>query len=141
MQLESFLDVTNALADVMTQEAIAVQQVPLPDLKPIIDKRSSLGRIYEEGVQYITTHPETLDHISPDIRRTLKEAINRFYDACAQNTMALRTARDSRRFVLNAMREAALELQQTTHAYTRPQKGMHMQEQRTYQPVVLNEQL
>jgi flagellar biosynthesis/type III secretory pathway chaperone len=137
--------VAERLAMVLEEETSHLRTQNVDAIVPLQEGKQKLSKAYMETMRTLQQQPMLLIALPDASKQHLKEALARFQVISKTNRQALKAARDARRYVLSAMREAAVGQTQELSAYGRKGQTQHAIFRRTPSaaaaPVALNQQM
>lgn len=117
--VRALIDLTRSMTALVAEETALLQQHRVADILPLQEPKIRAFQAYEAGMVNFQQAPETLARVDAATRQELRETLAAFQAESQRNRRALKAARDGRRFLLSAIREAAQEQQQQITAYNR----------------------
>jgi dTDP-4-amino-4,6-dideoxygalactose transaminase len=119
------------LTTVLAEETACLRQQDMETFAMIQEGKQKLVKAYEETLRELQQTPVLLVTLTDTPKQTLKQVLAMLQQVMTENRTALKAARDSRRYVLKAMREAALEQTRELSAYGQKGNTQHAVFRRT----------
>jgi hypothetical protein len=117
--IRALIDLTRSMTAIVAEETALLKQHRVADIVPLQDPKTKAFLAYESGIQAIQHSPEILESVDESLKHELREILHAFQQESRRNRRALKAARDGRRFLLGAIREAAQDQQRQMTAYNR----------------------
>ncbi len=140
----SLLEIIYRLSELLQEETALLRRQDVAAILPIQDSKSQLFIAYSEAIAAIEADPSQLQDMDEAARAHLASAMNSLAEVMQDNRRALKAARDSRRFVLDAIRTAVQEQQAQVTSYNRGGKTQHSvyaKSSKTAVSVAVNQQM
>lgn len=118
-ELNNLIELAVAMTAIVEQETALLEQHNVPGILPLQDSKARAFQAYEAEIRALEADPARLAAASETTRSELKRVMADFQTVSQRNRRALKAARDGRRFLLNAIREAAVESTQQVSSYNR----------------------
>jgi hypothetical protein len=129
-KINTLLELTYRLIDVLQQETGFLRKQDVVSIIPLQESKNILFQAYEKLIVEFQSNLDWLQEISAEQKQHLAEVMATYGRVTKENKNALRAARDSRLFVLEAIRNAVTEQQSSLTAYNkngRTQRGVYRQ--------------
>lgn len=110
--------IAEQMTQLVAQETALIEQRDVLGIQPLQENKNRLFQAYTERANALNAQAHLVVLLPVTQRHALRDAVQRFQETSEYNKHVLLAARDSRRFVLNAIREAALTQQAETKAYS-----------------------
>jgi hypothetical protein len=118
-QIRSLIDLTRSMTAILAEETALLQEHRVTEILPLQEPKTKAFLAYEAGILAIQKAPETLESADDGLKSELRETLNAFQEASRRNRRALKAARDGRRFLLSAIRDAVQDQQRQMTSYNR----------------------
>ncbi len=118
VKVSHLLDVLNTLTERLNEETTLLRAQRVAEIIPLQAEKEQLFTVYESLVVDLQQNPKQLKEVDESTRHSLRQMLKKFHHYAHQNKVAIKAARDARRFVLNAIRDAALDQQKQGTGYT-----------------------
>ena len=127
-RINTLLELTYRLIEVLEQETAFLRKQDVVSIVPLQESKNILFQAYEKLIVEFQSNLDWLQEISAEQKQHLAEMMALYGQVTKENKSALRAARDSRLFVLEAIRNAVTEQQSPLTAYNksgRTQRGVY----------------
>jgi hypothetical protein len=121
-KINTLLELTYRLIQVLQQETDFLRKQDVVSIVPLQESKNILFQAYEKLILEFQSNLDWLQEISAEQKQHLAEVMAIYGRVTKENKNALRAARDSRLFVLEAIRNAVTEQQSPLTAYNRSGK-------------------
>lgn len=112
------LEAATRLTSILDEETQHLSKQDVASIVPLQDDKNKLLKVYEASISEMQRKPTLIEALNASEKVMLSEALKKLQNTTTTNRRALMAARDSRRFVLNAIRDAAMESIEQHTAYT-----------------------
>lgn len=112
------LQVVSRLTSVLEREIDMLRAMKPADIETLHRDKLVLSAAYEAHIKALQERPELLDSMDPRLRGDLKNAVEKFQTALAENERRLRAARDVTERVLRAIAEELDRRAMNNQAYS-----------------------
>jgi len=118
-EIRSLIELTRNMTAILAEETALLKEHRVTDILPLQEPKTKAFLAYEAGILAIQKAPETLLEVDDSLKGELKATIATFQEESRRNRRALKAARDGRRFLLSAIREAVQDQQRQITSYNR----------------------
>lgn len=118
-EIRSLIDLTRSMTALLAEETALLEEHRVRDILPLQEPKVKAFQAYEAGITAIQKAPETLFSVDDGLRGELRDSIASFQAESRRNRRALKAARDGRRFLLSAIRDAVQDQQRQMTSYNR----------------------
>ncbi len=102
-RIADLVQITNRLSDLLERESEFLHTRKLAEMESVREDKFALSAAYETHVRALRSQPEMLASATPELRRQLKAAFDRFEAVLGQNERGLRAAKEASDRVLQAI--------------------------------------
>ena len=117
MRARNLIDLMADLSKIIEQENDQLSQPSVDLLSPILTEKQVLFDAYEVQLRELTSQPDFVKKIDPEIRTRLALASRNFDDLARSNARKLKVMMDSSKQVINNIAKSARKASGTLNAY------------------------
>lgn len=117
-RIADLVQITNRLSDLLEHESAVLRARKLAEMETVRADKLTLSAAYETNVRALRSQPEMLADATPELRRQLKAAFDRFEITLAANERGLRAAKEASDQVLRTIADEVARQRSENLAYS-----------------------
>lgn len=138
LRARNLISLTQELIKLLKQENAALDRPSSSVLAPLVREKEALFKIYDEETDFLTTHPEFMKQITPELKEELRLLAHEFDELVRLNEKKLKVTLKVSRHLVGRIAEAARKAKGQINAYSK--KGT-MDIKGNTSPVKINQEL
>jgi len=117
-RIADLVQITNRLSDLLEHESALLRARKLTEMETVRQNKFVLSAAYETHVRALRAQPEKLADATPELRRQLKAAFDRFEKSLGENERGLRAAKETSNRVLRTIADEVDRQRRENLAYS-----------------------